>query len=78
MTAPELILHNGRFTTLDKSQPEADAVAVTGGRFSHVGEAREILPLAGAQTRVIDLQGRREAPILLRRRAAAPRAGERS
>ncbi|WP_426168150.1 amidohydrolase [Pseudoduganella sp. R-34] len=65
MTAPELILHNGRFTTLDKGQPEADAVAVTGGRFSRVGEAREILPLAGAQTRVIDLQGRRVLPGLI-------------
>jgi predicted amidohydrolase YtcJ len=63
--APELILHNGRFTTLDKSQPEADAVAVSGGRFSHVGEAREILPLAGPQTRVIDLQGRRVLPGLI-------------
>ena len=63
--APELILHNGRFTTLDKGQPEADAVAVTGGRFSHVGEARGILPLAGAQTRVIDLQGRRVLPGLI-------------
>jgi predicted amidohydrolase YtcJ len=63
--APELILHNGRFTTLDKSQPEADAVAVSGGRFSHVGAAREILPLAGAHTRVIDLQGRRVLPGLI-------------
>jgi len=63
--APELILHNGRFTTLDKSQPEAAAVAVSGGRFSHVGEAREILPLAGPQTRIIDLQGRRVLPGLI-------------
>ncbi|MTW09463.1 amidohydrolase family protein [Pseudoduganella eburnea] len=63
--APELILHNGRFTTLDKGQPEADAVAVTGGRFSHVGQAGEILPLAGPQTRVIDLQGRRVLPGLI-------------
>jgi len=65
MNAPELILHNGRFTTLDKSQPEADAVAVTGGRFSRVGDARDILPLAGPQTRVIDLQGRRVLPGLI-------------
>ncbi|HEY0586192.1 MAG TPA: amidohydrolase [Pseudoduganella sp.] len=63
--APELILHNGRFTTLDKSQPEAAAVAVTGGRFFHVGEAHAILPLAGPHTRVIDLQGRRVLPGLI-------------
>ncbi|WP_374580492.1 amidohydrolase [Pseudoduganella sp.] len=65
MTTPELILHNGRFTTLDRSQPEAAAVAVTGGRFSHVGETREILPLAGPHTRIIDLQGRRVLPGLI-------------
>ncbi len=63
--APELILHNGRFTTLDKGQPEAGAVAVSSGRFSHVGQARDILPLAGPQTRVIDLQGRRVLPGLI-------------
>jgi predicted amidohydrolase YtcJ len=63
--APELILHNGRFTTLDRSQPEAEAVAVTGGRFSQVGQAQDILPLAGPQTRVIDLQGRRVLPGLI-------------
>ena len=63
--APELILHNGRFTTLDRSQPEVSAVAVSGGRFSHVGEAGAIMPLAGPQTRVIDLRGRRVLPGLI-------------
>jgi len=61
---PHLILHNGRFTTLDRANPIADAVAIEGGRFTRVGRAQEILPLAGPDTRVIDLQGRSVLPGL--------------
>ncbi|CAN5208789.1 amidohydrolase [soil metagenome] len=63
--APDLILHGGRFTTLDRSNPNADAVAITDGRFSAVGSAREIIPTAGANTRLIDLKGRRVVPGLI-------------
>ncbi|WP_184636660.1 amidohydrolase [Variovorax guangxiensis] len=62
---PDLILHNGRFTTLDRANPVAEAVAIKGGRFTHVGRAEEVLPLAGGATRVIDLQGRRVLPGLI-------------
>lgn len=64
-TAPDLIVHNGRFTTLDRANPTADAVAIKDGRFTHVGRAQDILPLAGSNTRVIDLQGRRVLPGLI-------------
>ncbi|WP_369657483.1 amidohydrolase [Variovorax sp. V213] len=64
-TAPHLILHNGRFTTLDRANPVADAVAIKDGRFTRVGRAQDILPLAGSETRVIDLQGRRVLPGLI-------------
>ncbi|WP_307704250.1 amidohydrolase [Variovorax paradoxus] len=64
-TAPQLILHNGRFTTLDRANPVADAVAIKDGRFTRVGRAQEILPLADGSTRVIDLQGRRVLPGLI-------------
>ncbi len=62
--APDLILHNGLFTTLDPSNPSADTVAIKDGRFTHVGAASEIVPLAGARSRVIDLKGRRALPGL--------------
>ena len=39
--SPELILHRGRFTTLDRANPSADAVAIKDGHFSHVGRAQE-------------------------------------
>lgn len=64
-TAPDLILRNGRFTTLDRANPVADAVAIKDGRFTRVGRAQDILPLAGSDTRVIDLQGRRVLPGLI-------------
>ncbi len=63
--APDLILHNGAITTLDRGNPAPEAVAITGGRFSAVGEARTILPTAGPGTRVIDLQGKRLIPGLI-------------
>ncbi|MGK6309132.1 amidohydrolase [Variovorax sp. DT-64] len=64
-TVPQLILHNGRFTTLDRANPVADAVAIQDGRFTRVGSAQDILPLADGSTRVIDLQGRRVLPGLI-------------
>ncbi|EJE54673.1 putative TIM-barrel fold metal-dependent hydrolase [Acidovorax sp. CF316] len=64
-STPDLILHHGRFTTLNRAQPTASAVAIAGGRFIQVGTDREILPLAGPGTGVIDLQGRSVLPGLI-------------
>ncbi|MCC4596465.1 amidohydrolase [Xanthomonas campestris pv. phormiicola] len=63
--APELILYHGRFTTLDRARPSATAVAIQDGRFLQVGSDEEILPLAGAHTRRIDLHGRCVLPGLI-------------
>jgi len=62
---PDLILTNGRFTTLDPATPAPEAVAIADGRFTAVGAAREVLPTAGPGTRVIDLDGRRAIPGLI-------------
>ena len=35
--APDLILHRGLFTTLDRSNPTASAVAIGDGKFTAVG-----------------------------------------
>ena len=64
-SAPDLILHRGLFTTLDRSNPTASAVAIKDGCFTYVGNEREILPLAGAHTKVIDLHGKRVLPGLI-------------
>jgi predicted amidohydrolase YtcJ len=61
----DLILHQGRFATLDRSNPTASAVAIKDGRFVQVGHERDIMPLAGRETRVVDLKGRRVLPGLI-------------
>ncbi|WP_420854971.1 amidohydrolase [Shinella kummerowiae] len=61
---PDLILHNGRFTTLDRSKPQATAVAIAEGKFLAVGDERDVMALAGPETRVIDLKGRSVLPGL--------------
>ena len=61
MAAPDLILANGRVTTLDRRAPSATHVAITGDTITAVGSGREIAPLAGPATQVIDLAG---SPVL--------------
>jgi predicted amidohydrolase YtcJ len=63
--APDLILHHGLFTTLDRSNPAASAVAIKDGTFAVVGHDSEVMPLAGPHTRIIDLEGRRALPGLI-------------
>ncbi|MGF6904214.1 amidohydrolase [Paraburkholderia sp. GAS348] len=65
ITQPDLILYNGRVTTLDRSNPTATAVAIKDGKFAAVGSDIEVLPLARSSTRVIDLKGRRVLPGLI-------------
>jgi predicted amidohydrolase YtcJ len=63
--APDLILHNGLLTTLDRSNPTASAVAIKNGRFTGVGRDGDVMPLARHSTRVVDLKGRRVLPGLI-------------
>ena len=65
ITQPDLILYNGRVTTLDRSNPTATAVAIKDGKFAAVGTDVEVLLLARSSTRVIDLKGRRVLPGLI-------------
>ncbi len=60
----DTVLVNGRFTTLDRANPAPEAVAITGNRFSAVGERAAIMALAGPDTCVIDCGGRRVIPGL--------------
>src|SRR6201984_3573099 len=64
-TSPDLILHRGLFTTLDRANPTATAVAITDGKFSAVGRDHEVMPLAGERTRIFELKGRRALPGLI-------------
>jgi predicted amidohydrolase YtcJ len=61
----DLICHGGVISTLDPAQPAAEGAAVRNGRFSLVGKTSEVMLLAGKDTRVIDLKGRRVLPGLI-------------
>src|SRR5580658_763887 len=63
--APDVILHGGLITTLNPKIPAAESVAISKGQFTHVGRSREIVPLAGSSTVMIDLKGRRLLPGLI-------------
>ena len=62
--APDLVLHNGRIATLDRARPRVAAAAVRGGEILALGEDRDVVPLAGPETRVVDLRGRAAIPGL--------------
>jgi predicted amidohydrolase YtcJ len=62
--APDLILVNGKIYTVDRSFSVAEAVAITGGRFSSVGSSAEIRKLAAPTTRIVDLGGKTVIPGL--------------
>lgn len=65
MTGPELaelILVSAKIWTGDPARPEAQALAVAGGRIVAVGSNADVLPLRGPKTRVLDARGRRVVP----------------
>ena len=60
--APDLVVHSARILTVDEHQPSAEALAVKGSRFVAVGRNEDILPIAGANTDVIDAEGMTVTP----------------
>lgn len=62
--SPDLILRNGRITTLDAATPEAGAIAIKDGLVQAIGTADTVMRTAGPNTKVIDLGGRRVIPGL--------------
>ncbi|BCG02693.1 amidohydrolase (plasmid) [Paraburkholderia sp. PGU19] len=73
--SPDLVLHNGRFTTLNQANPTASAVAIKDGKFIAVGDNADIISLAGIATRVVDLKGRSVLPGLIDNHTHVVRGG---
>ena len=65
MTQTDLILTNAKVTTLDRENPQAEAVAIRGGKFLAVGTEQEVRAAAAPNARVIDAGGRRLIPGLI-------------
>jgi hypothetical protein len=57
-----LVLLNGKFWTVNKAQPQAEALAIWRDRIFRVGDNDDIRALIGARTRTIDLKGHRVVP----------------
>jgi predicted amidohydrolase YtcJ len=72
---PELILVNGKILTMNSSSTVAEAVAIRDGKILAVGNNSAIRPLAGAQTRVVDLAGKTVVPGLIDTHAHFKAAG---
>jgi hypothetical protein len=58
----DLILQNANIITVDDDRPNAEAVAVRGGRILAMGATADIATLAGTSTEVLDLVGRTVLP----------------
>ena len=62
---PDLILHNGKVVTVDRSFSLHQAVAIQSNRILQVGSDAQVLQLKGPQTELVDLQGRMVLPGLI-------------
>ncbi|HXV36402.1 MAG TPA: amidohydrolase [Myxococcota bacterium] len=58
----DLILHRGRVITIDPDFPSAEAIAIAGDRILAVGSDDDVLSLASAETKRIDLAGSTVVP----------------
>ncbi|MBP9211263.1 MAG: amidohydrolase [Bacteroidetes bacterium] len=58
----DVIYTNGRIWTVDSARPEAEAVAVIGGRIAFVGSSKAAAKWKGSGTKVVDLKRRRVLP----------------
>ena len=58
----DLVLTNGRVVTVEESQPEAQAIAITGDRIVAVGSSGDIRPYVGPATKVVDVNGQLVIP----------------
>jgi predicted amidohydrolase YtcJ len=63
-TAPDIIYYNAKVVTVDDRFSYAQAVAITGDKFTAVGTSGEVRKLAGSATRLIDLKGLTVVPGL--------------
>jgi predicted amidohydrolase YtcJ len=62
--SPDTILVNGHVITVDARFSIAQAIAISGGRFTAVGSDADIRKLAGPNTQTIDLHGETVIPGL--------------
>src|SRR3989442_1890835 len=62
---PDLVLHNGRISTVDAKNSTVEAIAVKNGEIVATGRNGRVRELARRNTKVIDLNRRRVLPGLI-------------
>ena len=62
---PDLILYDGKISTVDKRNSVVEAIAISDGEVMATGRSKSIKALAERGTKVIDLNGRRVLPGLI-------------
>lgn len=60
----DLIVTNGKITTMDDKNPEVQAVAIKDNKIFQTGTNAQILKLKGSSTKIIDAKGNRVIPGL--------------
>lgn len=58
----DLLIVGGKVITVDTSSPQAEAIAIRDGRIAAVGARDEVEAWRGADTQVVDLDGRMALP----------------
>ena len=58
----DIVLYNGKILTADDKFSTAEAVAIRDNKFLAVGKTADIVPLAGPNTRKVDLKGKTVTP----------------
>jgi predicted amidohydrolase YtcJ len=64
MNSLDLILFNGKITTLDAQKPEVSAIGIKNGKIASIGSDKEVKQLSDTSTQHIDLKRRRVIPGL--------------
>ena len=76
VTPADLVLRNGRIVTMDQGVPEAQALAVRGGKIIAVGTNSDVARYIGSATQVIDLAGQLATPGIIEGHAHFTGIGE--
>jgi len=61
----DIVLWNGNIVTMDTHLPHAQAVAILGNHIIRVGNGKDVKPLIGEKTRIVDLEQKSVIPGLI-------------
>lgn len=72
----DLVLRGGLISTLESDAPEVQAVAITGGRITALGDNAAVAEFIGPMTQIVELRGRRVIPGIVESHAHLLGVGE--